>query len=1087
MKRVLCYILATIFALLIPGSTMVGAVENDSMSYTDKHLAADDNLFTPSIETTIGRGTAGNNNYCAQSFVATEDYVTGCRLHFRLGDNATMTIQLRSSLDDSDQSILYSGSYPLVSEPHNIHGWWDFEFTRGVKTEKGKTYYLVFWCDVWHSHCQVSTTRYVTNNLVNASYRKQETSSEWIELNRRSFGYELMSEPGVSLEGYPYSLDDNTMMLHDAEEYYCFNRKADNTSLAINTLNTTQGYSGMKLTGGSADAQGNLISAYVDFDTTTDLTAYTYVYVDLFASQPISQELLLHLSLLDQAGKNGETYAVPLQGYTKGWHRIVVKRSSAQLIGTGALTKTAQLAVQISGEAFPENLYFCVDNMRAAKKEAPTVTSQYYSQQELDAWLDDGSAADVYYVGKPGTTNLAHFGDVLADEQINSVDALTVLLCAVAKQDPTGQQYKAGDVNGDNALNATDALLILQYAVQKINQFPVEKVQEDIPPISDDFHISTKGLSSQTLYQITTSNLTQMPGGTMAHDIVRLAASLQGLLNRDLKENRIGLVIEDSYSNNWISYLQENDSILDGMAVETIPSATRFFSIFEEQFKSCGMVLWDPKVPSTANVAATICGIQGYLPVKYDTSANSVYQKLVEMGVPVKFSLVDKFTGKGLIPNTELLSTGSKKCDPYLWALVHYSAYCSPTYLVYVPDGASATKGNIIYENDVHSKSIDYNKLLNHDYGIYRKAFFFDLTAVDIEVPCDDPTQPLGTDRTTLQTILTNRYYRANGAFGEVVGFPPWQLKYATHDGWGSLDATTVEATFTEEVTKFNCYLDADGSLANCSIYTQFTLEDSYQSVANNKPVTEKFDPNTMYLYMYTGDYDSSPWALAHMYRCYNDPARGSIPITWSFTPGLANRIPMFFDYLYKNQTDMDYFSAADSGVGYVRPQGLFQSESDRTLPDGDKAFIKINQEWFRRFDLDSVGFVIGKLSPKACNTFTQFAPVGCGTNDRTWTPAVYNGTPYVRIQNGIGDPATTPEAMETTVSGMYEFATQMRKYNAASFRTVKFTASELKKTQEAFITYAAEKDPNTTYKFVDYKTYFAMIKEAGNGRYTLD
>ena len=74
---------------------------------------------------------------------------------------------------------------------------------------------------------------------------------------------------------------------------------------------------------------------------------------------------------------------------------------------------------------------------------------------------------------------------------------------------------------------------------------------------------------------------------------------------------------------------------------------------------------------------------------------------------------------------------------------------------------------------------------------------------------------------------------------------------------------------------------------------------------------------------------------------------------------------------------------------------------------------------------------------------------------------------------------------MATAVAGMYDFADGLRAYNVAGYRTIKFHASHLKKTQEAFITYAAEKDPDTTYKFVDYKTYFAMMREGASGKYT--
>lgn len=1060
-----------------------------TMRYTEAELEPD-NSFAQTIHTTIGRGNPGDNSYIAQSFTSNGDPVTGCKLHFRLGDNATMTIQIRTALTGGDETILYSGNYPLISNPHNITGWWNFEFSRAVKLTQGQTYYLVYWCDIYHSYCIMSTTNYQALNLVNQSYRRPENSDEWIPLNKRSYGYELITDPNAVVQGYPYAVDDTTLMLHNAEETYCFTKKESNTSLSLTNMHSSQGHFSMLVKGGTPlSADNSIFTTAVTFDTITDLSGYQYYYADVFVSQRIENSCTLELALLDETGQNGGRFLYNLQNATKGWHRITFTQKDLSLIGTGDLTQIQQLRFKGFGSALPDEAYFCFDNLRASKTPVPTISSQYYTDVELNTPSVNGSDPNIDYIGKPDTEPSVTYGDVNDDKAINSQDALLVLRASVDKFTPTAAQFKAGDVTGDNRLNSIDALWILRYAVKKVQRFPIQEQQPDDDPVIDtDFHIDPAGLQTNTIYKISTTTINKPVDGIMPHDIARLISSLQGLINRDIAKNHIALIIVDGYTNTWLPYIQENDSLLTGMdKTITMQSLDEFLNIFKNQLIQCGITAWDPNAPATANVAETICGLDGYLPVKYSGTDNSLYQRLLALGVPEKLSLVDKFTGEGLIPGTSLLSTGSIKCDPYLWALEKYAGRCSDHYMIYTPDGASSTEGNPIYEEDVHSKSLDYNHSYGYDYGIYRKAFFFDLTPIDTEAPCDDPNQIIGTDAATLKEILLNRYYRANGAFGEVVGFPPWPLKYSTHNNWGSVEATSVEAAFTSLITQYNGYLDADGSIANCSLYAQFTLEDSYHSIANAKPVTEVFDENTMYLYMYTGDYDSAAWALQHLYTGYNDKARGTIPITWSITPSLSDRIPMLFDYLYKNQTDMDYFNASDSGVGYARPQSLFRSESNRTLPDGDKEFIRINKAYFNKFDMDSVGFIIGTLSDKVCKTYNQFAPIGSNTNDAAWTPAVFAGTPYVRIKNGIGDPATTEAAMEKAVSGMYDFANSMRDYHAAGFRTIRFKASDLKRTQEAFLEYAAQKDPDTTYKFVDYKTYFAMLRESGSGRYTLD
>lgn len=99
----------------------------------------------------------------------------------------------------------------------------------------------------------------------------------------------------------------------------------------------------------------------------------------------------------------------------------------------------------------------------------------------------------------------------------------------------------------------------------------------------------------------------------------------------------------------WLEYISGDGKMLDGMQTVRIDSFDQFLTTFEKPLKSTGMIAWDTNVPATANVASTICGLDGYLPVKYDTSSGSLYNKLKSMGVPEKMSLVGKFTGKGTI------------------------------------------------------------------------------------------------------------------------------------------------------------------------------------------------------------------------------------------------------------------------------------------------------------------------------------------------------------------------------------------------------------------------------------------------------
>ena len=187
------------------------------------------------------------------------------------------------------------------------------------------------------------------------------------------------------------------------------------------------------------------------------------------------------------------------------------------------------------------------------------------------------------------------------------------------------------------------------------------------------------------------------------NDTVRLYTALQGRLNKTAKEN--GFMIyqidaNDPYNSSndrfWLDYIMGEGKLLEGSELIELKTWAELWDALGSYITAAGIVVWDPNVPSTSNVAATICSVDGYLPVRYDTDEDSMYTWLTSHGVEVKFDLCDMFTGeKGTkIADTDIDSTGSIKCDPYLWALEKYMDRCNPSMLAYALDGASAVASN---------------------------------------------------------------------------------------------------------------------------------------------------------------------------------------------------------------------------------------------------------------------------------------------------------------------------------------------------------------------------------------------------------
>lgn len=483
----------------------------------------------------------------------------------------------------------------------------------------------------------------------------------------------------------------------------------------------------------------------------------------------------------------------------------------------------------------------------------------------------------------------------------------------------------------------------------------------------------------------------------LQYDTLKLVASLQGLVNRDSPRLAIrllggsgqsGPVNVDDY---WLEILQRG--WLKERKILRIDSLEALFAQFPEALN--GAVIWDPKVPATSNVASTICGVEGWLPVR---AGGALYDQVVTAGpkLPVKLSLVDRFDGR---------ESGSAKCDAYRWAKREYldAGRCNDGLLAYCVDAFSQTPK----EPGFHYPDLDNAVLANQDYYVANRAFFFDLSPWADEAPNDDPGQPLGTDRATFAAILKSLATLNGGAkMATVSGFTPWNQKYTDHgNAGGKHGGVDTEWEHAALVSSYNAIMDADAlgqsGLANASAYRHYPLKERY---IQTPPPPRPLEPKT-YVLVYMGDYDSSAWISRNIPNVWDDPARGTIPIAWAFNPNLSERVPHVFDHVFATRTAQDWFIGGDSGAGYLNPNLLTGERLGSGLPDGLDLWVKHNQRYYTRFDYAITGFVIngfyGDMPLPVQEAYAKFSPRGVGMQLGFAQPLV-GDTPFLRFSRDL-------------------------------------------------------------------------------------
>ncbi len=494
-----------------------------------------------------------------------------------------------------------------------------------------------------------------------------------------------------------------------------------------------------------------------------------------------------------------------------------------------------------------------------------------------------------------------------------------------------------------------------------------------------------------------------------AWDTMHLLAALQGLVNR--RSPRLYLFYTNEFGVDtdrfWFGWLQGEDGWLRDSRVTVAPDVETLLRRFRRSYK--GLVVWDPAVPATSNVASTVAGVEGLLPVRYDLAPDSLYTRLTtRMNLPVLVRLLHPdgtslFTGEGTLPGSTEPSTGSAKNDACRWAIARYlkPGKCDPRFAAYYVD----------YGWMAHARNagFDMNTLSNHDYFVAHKAFFFDLSPWADEAPNDDPKQDLGTDRRTLLLLLRALHDGAKGKPIKIGGFPPWPFKYTTLTG-GKHDGVPTEWEFTRLISQFTAYHEADaaglGAMANASFTAHYPLPARLPQPNPRPTVAEWREKGYLlpsgevaplcFVGHYVGDYDSPSWLYKAVAAFFPNPARGEVPLGWAFDPNLADRAPHVFAYAYRHAGPNDFFIAGDSGAGYLNPRGL-TLRPDSGLTSGLAEWTAFNRRAYARLGMTITGFLLDGASGASTATewaaYKAFSPDGFGTHFEAG-PRLHLGVP---------------------------------------------------------------------------------------------
>ncbi|MBQ3859168.1 MAG: hypothetical protein II779_01460 [Clostridia bacterium] len=562
--------------------------------------------------------------------------------------------------------------------------------------------------------------------------------------------------------------------------------------------------------------------------------------------------------------------------------------------------------------------------------------------------------------------------------------------------------------------------------------------------------------------------LAEYAGDTAAqYDLFRFSACLQGIVNREKPSLFLDWQEHDRF---WLDYCRGPGKFLEREPVDTVSSFRELLVREADRIRALGLIVWDDGVPSTLNAATTVCGTEGFLPVRRNSRALALIREIT--GAEVRLDLSDRFDGRGTVWGTDEPSTGSAKCDAYVWALSRAMKDTADDLMFFTLDGGSWAKDRPYYP-DLSNAFVP-----NMDYAVAKKAFVFDLFAFDDEAPSDDPGQKPGTDLAVMKRILRAQYEKNGGEkITTVCGFNPWHIKYTTHNGRGRHEPVEAEWRLTEVFSAYNCVKDADAAgycgLGNASVWRFYPLKKRYEN-RRPSPPAGGYDPEKTYVLFYVGDYDSAAWTARFIPRWAADPLLGKNPLMWCFNPNLSDRIPMAFDFAYERFTERDYFAAGDSGAGYNNPRLLYPPRIFSDLPSGAEANVKHNLPYFERFGLSHIGFVINGVHPvdgKQKYDLARFAKGGVAYLGAGDAASVVNGVPFIPHTCDIAVEHTDPKKAAEAAAEWMAAAPPEKKFHV--FRTILVSPTN----HDRILAELKKRRPDV--ELLDPFTFFAYLKTA--------
>ncbi|MBN2011309.1 hypothetical protein JW960_18335 [candidate division KSB1 bacterium] len=284
---------------------------------------------------------------------------------------------------------------------------------------------------------------------------------------------------------------------------------------------------------------------------------------------------------------------------------------------------------------------------------------------------------------------------------------------------------------------------------------------------------------------------------------------------------------------------------------EKLETAKQAVETFKEYVN--GYVVWDKDVRTSLIVAFTVCGLE---------KAIAVTEDMIPMMENAGLKKIADFRGQ---------FAGQNDAEIYDWAYNEYWDRCSRDFIIWM----GGPHGNVMQPGVA-------------DWGIYKKAFFSDLSTV----PSD-----------TAEYALANKLLSQMNPMSMVMG-------------WHSY-VKDKERDHVKLVSSYGLRVEGLHTLPNVSFSHQIIPTPGFEFKNHHNLVVGKdYTPKKK---VYIACVQTDGLGIGAWLK----PGRGEIPYAWEVIMNLSWMMPSMQEYFYSMATPNDYFIGCLSGPGYIYPKAV--------------------------------------------------------------------------------------------------------------------------------------------------------------------